>query len=450
MLVTNHNVVWSNLPITWQNSNQMKITVDPLQHSSQIITATCPACGLLCDDIVIDPVTPIINKPIKVKNGCVKSVAFFEQPLISSTPSLAGKATDLTTAIKAAATILDKSNQPLFAGLGTEVQGMRSLIRLARKAGAILDHMHSEASVCNTLAMQNSGWQTTTLTEIKNRANVILAIGTDIVSSHPRFFEKLVWNINSLFNKSKPELIFLGVTAENANAGFSPEGIQPMVVPAEMAHLPEIINALNALANGKKLSCTHVMGIAMTTLTGILEKLKNAQYAVVIWSASNLKFAHAELTVQSITRLVARLNETTRVAGLPLNAGDGDTSVNHTSTWLSGYSTRNRFCNGKPEYDTYQFSSKHQLSKCDALLWVSTFNAYQPPQTDMPTIVIGHPNTQLDVAPDVFIPVGLPGLDHIGTMFRMDSSVVLPLKKVRHSNLPSLSQVIDQIEALLT
>ena len=228
-----------------------------------------------------------------------------------------------------------------------------------------------------------------------------------------------------------------------------PNGKQASIIDAETADLPEIINALNALANDKKLHATQVAGVSVATLNNILEKIKGAQYAVVIWSASSLKFAHAELTVQSITRLIAKLNETSRVAGLPLTAGDGDTSVNHTSTWLSGFATRNRFSNGKPEYDNYQFSSQEQLKNCDTLLWVNTFSAYKPPQTDMPTIVIGHPNMQFDVAPDVFIPVGIPGLDHTGTMFRMDSSVVLPLKIVRHSNLPSLSEVIRQIEALL-
>ena len=56
---------------------------------------------------------------------------------------------------------------------------------------------------------------------------------------------------------------------------------------------------------------------------------------------------------------------------------------------------------------------------------------------------------KFDVAPEVFIPVGIPGLDHTGTMFRMDGSVVLPLKKIRHAVLPTLSQVIHHIEALL-
>lgn len=389
--------------------------------SVQSMMVTCPACGLLCDDVILSS-----TSPIKVQNGCTKSIRFFEQPYQETPARVAGQATGLVTAIKAAAQILDKSNQPLFAGLGTEVQGMRALMRLAARTGATLDHMHSESTIRNTLALQNSGWQTTTLTEIKNRADVILALGTDIVSSHPRFFEKLVWNTDSLFKKARPEVIYLNSASEAGN-------------------LPEIINALNALANGKKLYAENVAGISVSSLAAILDQLKAAQYTVVVWSASSLNFPHAELTVQSISRLIAKLNENTRVAGLPLNSGDGDTSVNNTSTWLSGYATRSRINKDRVEYDAQLFSTRRQLQECDSLLWISSFNAYAPPQTDSPTIVIGHPDTQFAKEPDVFIPVGIPGLDHTGTMFRMDSAVSLPLKKVRNTELATLAQVVQKL-----
>lgn len=413
--------------------------------STEPISTTCPACGLLCDDVTLSA-----TATIAVKNGCAKSVAFFEQSLqtnISESPSISGKPCNLDTAINAAADILRKSKQPLFAGLGTEVQGMRALMRLAEKSNATLDHMHSESTVRNTLTMQNSGWLTTTLAEVKNRADVILAIGTDIVSSHPRFFEKLVWNNDSLFNKPTPEVIYLGVPAEITKAGIAPNGTAPTVIAAEITSIPEIVNALNALLNNKKINTEVVGGVAVSALLAVVEKLKAAQYAVIVWSAGSLKFAHAELTIQSIVQLINKLNETSRAAGLPLNSGDGDSSVNNTSTWLSGYPTRSRYANGKPEYDTYHFSTKKQLNLCDALLWVSTFNPQTPPNTAAPTIVIGHPNTQLEHKPDVYIPVGIPGIDHAGAMFRVDSSITLPLKKLRDSDLPSLSDVINRIEA---
>lgn len=411
---------------------------------------TCPACGLLCDDLQLTA-----SSPITIKNACAKSIQFFVQSFqthgtsATTTASLAGKPTDLTTAISAATDILRNSKQPLFAGLGTEVQGMRTIMRLAKKSNATLDHMHSESTVRNTLTIQNSGWLTTTLAEIKNRADVILAIGTDITSSQPRFFEKLVWNTDSLFNKPTPEIIYLGVPAENTLAGIAPNGTLPSVIPAEIAKLPEIINALNAMLNNKRMKAAEIGGVAVSDLNAIVEKLKAAQYAVVVWSAGSFKFSHAELTVQSITQMINLLNENSRAAGLPLNSGDGDTSVNNTSTWLSGYPTRSRYRNGKPEYDTYHFSTQKQLNHCDALLWISTFSPLAPPKADIPTIIIGHPHMQFAHAPAVFIPVGIPGIDHAGTMFREDSSITLPLTKLRDNQLPSLSDVINQIEASL-
>jgi formylmethanofuran dehydrogenase subunit B len=50
---------------------------------------------------------------------------------------------------------------------------------------------------------------------------------------------------------------------------------------------------------------------------------------------------------------------------------------------------------------------------------------------------------------DVFIPVSTAGIDHRGTMFRIDSSVSLPLGKLRERTLPNLAEVMAAIEAAL-
>jgi formylmethanofuran dehydrogenase subunit B len=186
-------------------------------------------------------------------------------------------------------------------------------------------------------------------------------------------------------------------------------------------------------------------------LQSLAERLKAAKYSVVTWIASDLIFKHAELTIQNITELVIKLNEKTRSSGLPLGGSDGDYSVNQVSTWASGYPIRNRFTRHYPEYDPYHFSTENLLSnsEADALLWVSEFNPDKnPPKTNIPTIVIGHSNMSANNT-SVFIPISTAGIDHIGTMFRVDGSVSLPLGKLRISHLPSLTEVINDIEAAL-
>jgi formylmethanofuran dehydrogenase subunit B len=49
----------------------------------------------------------------------------------------------------------------------------------------------------------------------------------------------------------------------------------------------------------------------------------------------------------------------------------------------------------------------------------------------------------------VFIPVGMPGADHKGIMFRTDNVVSLPLQQLRQSALPTLAEVLGAIEQAL-
>jgi len=424
-----------------------------MQFSEQLINATCPACGLMCDDMTVNAMSGETN------TNCNKAISFFKNAFNhqSAAPTAKGKTISIDEAIHQAASLIKNSQHPLFAGLGTEVKGMRAVIDLAKKANATLDHMHSEGTVNNTLTLQNIGYQTTTMTEVKNRADVVLIIGTTLDESHPRFFEKLVWNKDSLFDKPTPEVIYLGIpktSAEKVTTAVSDNKL-PEVIHAELTDLPAIINALNALLNAKspihkKVDTTQIANIKISTLNNLIEKLKHAQYGVVVWSTSSLKaIPHSELTIQSIVTFINKLNETNRVAGLPLNSGDGDTTVNNTNTWITGYPTRMRFIHGNPSFDARSLSTNKQLSQCDSLLWISTFNPLTPPKSSAPTIVIGHPNTPFDTPPDVFIPVAVPGVHQTGTMFRMDSSVTLPLKKLTESSLPSLASVLNNIESLL-
>lgn len=418
--------------------------------ASSIEAVTCPACGLLCDDLRIERDG---SGKLKVSDkGCAKSVAFFERASQQATPTIAGKSATLADAVKHAAQLLNNANQPLFAGLGTEVQGMRQVLSLADRTGATLDHMNNYSSLRNTLVVQNSGWQVTTLTEVRNRVDLLVIVGTDVVSHNPRFFERNVWNKESMFGQdtNSRDIVYLGGQNINTEAGISPKGKKPTLLPCDLARLPEVVATLNAIVSGKKLVVSEVAGIKLADLENLAEKLKAAKYSVVTWVTSDLNFNHAELTVQGITELVIKLNAKTRSSGLPLGGSEGDYSVNQASTWTSGYPTRNRFARKHPEYDPYQFSSEKILAngEADALLWISSFNPDKtPPTTNIPTIAIGHANMQTKA--DVFIPVGTPGIDHKGTMFRIDSSVSLPLSQLRKSELPSLGEVIAAIEAAL-
>jgi formylmethanofuran dehydrogenase subunit B len=421
-------------------------------QATHLEAVTCPACGLLCDDLSLERGT---QGTLKVSaNGCAKSVQFFERPVGSSQAKVAGKASDLNSAISTAAKLIKQATHPLIAGLATDIQGMRSVMNLAESSSASIDHMNSKSSMRNILVVQNSGWQITTLTEVKNRVDLLVLVGTDLVNYFPRFFERNVWNAESMFGQdtASRQVVYLGGTNLNTAPGTSPNGKAPTVLPCDKKHIPEVLAVLRALVAGKKLVATEVAGIAVADLQALAEHLKAAQYSVIAWTASAFDYEHAELSIQNITGIIEKLNLTTRSSGLPMSGNEGDVGAYNTSTWISGYPFRSSYRHQQPDYEPYFYNSERMLKEgeTDVLLWL---NSYKPEQ-GLPAgakynIVIGHADTQFSTEPDVFIPVATPGIETHGTQFRSDSSVALPLRKLRDSTLPTLTQVLAAIEAAL-
>jgi len=403
--------------------------MDSAYLNASTLNATCPACGLLCDDVQLE----IHQKKIQVRHpNCSKSKYFFEQPQIVTTPKISGKPTSLQVAIHQAVQLLKAAKAPLFAGLSTDILGFRALYNLAQKTNASMQHINAQSAQRNLRVLQSAGWQTTTLTEVKNRADVLVCFGTDIVTHNPRFFERFIWVKDALFcNTDSREIIYIGENL-STGAGISPAGKKPTVLACKTEDLPEVTDVLRALIQGKTLKCTQVAGMSIRALNDIAIKLKLAKYGVLAWVAKDLNFPHAELTIQNITESAVLLNQTTRAASLALGGSDGDTSINYAHTWLSGVTL-----NDTP--------IAH-----DCMVWVNSFSPDQLPRaTQSPLIVFGQDDTAFERVPDVFIPIATPGLDCNGTLFRVDGSVTLPLKKCRDATHPTLSDILSQIEVQL-
>ena len=148
------------------------------QNTTSLNDVTCPFCGLACDDLQL---AKSQSGLAVTQNGCAIASAAFRQlgaaNGLNAAPRLTGRPTTVDQAIAAAARILANAKAPLIAGLGTDVAGARATLALADRIGAVVDHMNMPAKLRNILTLQNSGWITTTLAEIKNRADFILIVG---------------------------------------------------------------------------------------------------------------------------------------------------------------------------------------------------------------------------------------------------------------------------------
>ena len=408
---------------------------------------TCPFCGLVCDDLRVGPGTRGLAV---TENGCAVAARGFGQVATATTgPRIAGAPATLADAAAAAARLLAAARRPLFGGLGTDVQGARAACRLADQTGGVLDHMNGAGAIRNLLVLQDSGWITTTLSEIRNRCDLLILAGGDITSRFPRFFERTIAAPEALFGGDRQcATVFLG---RGPQAGVTLPG--PVeVIGCEVAELGQAFGLLRALLAGRPVQATSAAGAPLAVWQGLADRMRAATYGVVAWAAPDFDFPHAELAIQTLCELVKDLNRDTRFSGLPLGGSDGDITVDAVSLWQTGFGLRAAFGAGGPTQDLHQHATARLLAsgEADALVWVSSFDpARTPPASKVPTVVLGHAAMTLPAEPAVFIPVGTPGVDHAGHLFRTDRVVALPLAALRGSALPSVAEALDAIGAAL-
>jgi len=413
----------------------------------------CPFCGLACDDLTV----AVADDRVSVREaGCALSREGFDRAPSDATPLLSGRAASLNEAIAAAAEILRRSRQPLFAGLATDVAGLRAVMQLAERTGGIVDHLGADGFFRNLRAVQDSGWMTTTLSEVRNHMDLLLIVGPDPTPQFPRFFERCVAPRQTLFAEARetPAVVRLGPPMQSVDTILRS---LPAIIPAQelicaLDRLPEAVAALRCLVNGRPVQAAEIAGLPAAALSALAERLKAAKYGVVIWVAGAFAFAGAELLTQALADLVRDVNQVTRCAALPLTGSENVMGAHQVCNWQSGMPLRTSFASGAPEHDPLLYDTARLLreQEVDALLWISSFHPLAPPATRVPTIVLAAAPLRFERQPEVHIAVGTPGIDHGGEIFRSDGVVALPLAALRASQRPSAADVLGRIDRALS
>jgi len=431
---------------------------------------TCPFCALLCDGLAVSPGGSSGDSgkrgsdgkqdaaPALANASCPRAaaaLATFTPRLMQAAPSIDGRPATLDEALDAAARLLGESRRPLFGGLATDVAGARALYTLANRCGAVLDHAHGDAMTASLRALQDRGAFTTTLAEVRARADLILCIGTQPSHKHPAFFQRC--GLDGAAQPGQPdarEIVFLGTPVDPVAAALPDVRCSKLALP-EGLDLYETLALLNALCRPRALADPS---IAPAPLRELAERLLAARYAVLVWTPSALCAQpggkHAALLIESLHQLIKALNRATRAGGLSLGGDDGGNSVNQAVTWLSGLPLRTQVRHGQLDHDPHRHAAARLLDAgdVDSLLWVASFTPeLPPPPATMPTVVLGHPALAASMAdrPGVFIPVSTPGIGSAGHLFRVDGGIVLPLRPVLDDGLPTVAGTAAQLLARL-
>lgn len=391
----------------------------------------CPFCGLACDDLAVGPAG------IETR-GCAKAAAGFATPLGAREHRVGGEPATLDQALDIAAGILRGARLPLITGLGVDLAGARGLLALADRCGAVIDRWHAGAQLDNLRVVQRAGAFTATFGEVANRADIVLIIGNDPARDYPRVAERLLEHRTALYRSGPPSIVHVGPPDE------APEGVALVAqVPVERPRLLDALRALSALIDGRRAAGGTAPDLPLASLGDLAGRLNDARYGALIWDSASFAAGEGDLCVTLLLRILRALNRKTRCVGVPLGGSDNAQGVAQVMLWQAGWPSRLCFAGGTPEHDPWRFQAERLLAagEVDALLWASAFSAAPPPSAAVPTIALVGPHATLRAAPAVEIRVGVPGLDHGGTVVRADTVIAVPLSAVRAAGLPDVAAV---------
>lgn len=412
----------------------------------------CGFCGLGCDDIEVAVAGRVVT-PRKACADAARLLARGDAP--PPPPRINGAPASLAEAAAAAAGHLKTARSSVFSGLGADLEGHRRLYDIAMAAGASIDHSASGGLFANLDRLARRGWIAATLAEVRNRCDLLVVFGDHPAASFGRLFERIMpvgkgegGDAAPLFAPSGRRVVMIGAPfSEASRKVLAGHELSEILLPPEQVATAAALLA-SALA-GRDIGALQVLpGTAGAALAELGDLLRAARYSVFTWNAATLPASDAAAVAGSAAEAVDLLSPSTRAAVLPLGGRDNVTGAHQLALWRFGYPLRTVIGAGTSRHAPDLYATAAALKDADLLLHTSAFRPDPPPDFSAgPIIVLAHPDTSFAREPDVFIPVGTPGVDHPGHVFRMDSVVCLPLQGLRPAELPSVAEAASAILA---
>ena len=189
--------------------------------------------------------------------------------------------------------------------------------------------------------------------------------------------------------------------------------------------------------------------LSKTDLNKIRKVISKSKYLVATWTNSDFSTAkNPEMIINSISKYIISYNIKKRGACAPIAGSLGDITSSQALAWMTGFASRIKFTGTTFQHDRMSYDSNVLIenNNVDVIVHISTLNLDKIKlNKKIFNIVIGHPNCVFDHKPDIFIPVGIPGIDYDGIMFRTDNVVSVALKNIRDIKLPTTENIINKL-----
>jgi formylmethanofuran dehydrogenase subunit B len=469
-----------------------------------ISNVSCPVCGCLCDDIEL-----VVEKNIitKVKNACSMGESKFLgysahrplKPLIRKNGELVE--VSMTEAVKKSAEILANASYPILYGWSnTSCEANRIGVELAEEVGGVIDNTSSVCHGPSVLSIQDIGFPTCTLGQVRHRADLVIYWGCNPWSAHPRHIERYTNFTEGRFRSSEWDHYLSTLGSHRAQkrmqrvaklAGPIGQACAPeATVMEKIEHLPtdllqkkrkmividvrrtrtadiadcflqvepnkdyELLQTMRALVRNEEINVDSVAGIPIEVLEELADVLVSCEFGMLFFGVGLTMSAGKLRNIDAALSLTRDMNQFTKFLIMPMRGHYNVTGANIVATWQTGYPFAVDLSRGYPRYNPGETSVVDILSRgeSDVALVVASDPVAHFPRGSVenlvknPLIVIDSETSATSLMADVAFPSAVAGIEVEGTAYRMDK-VPIPLKKVVKppKGVPSDQQILQRI-----
>jgi formylmethanofuran dehydrogenase subunit B len=410
----------------------------------QTTSATgCTVCGCVCDDLQVT----VENGRITHTHGACRLAEpwFLRQNNAFPPPiEIDGQEAEAELAYRRSAELLTSSKYPLIYGLsrGT-TEGQRAAAALADRVGATIDTTASTGHAPSIIALQQVGESTSTLGEIKNRADLVIFWGSDPVTTHPRHLERYSLDPRGRWVPNGRPDRFLVVVDERET---ETSRLADLFIPVTPGKHWDSLWALRMLVRGLPLPEVNPQ------LLELAKRMKSSRCGVVFFGSGLTQDRLAHRTIEALLQLVTDLNDWTRFYVRRMRRYGDVAGADSVLTWQTGYPFGVNLSRGYPRYNPGEFTGPEMLARreIDLCLLVGSETVADFPAAALehlkriPVIVLDSPGVESPVPAAVKFRTAVYGIHRPGTAYRMDE-VPISLRVLLPTDYPSDGDVLNEL-----
>jgi formylmethanofuran dehydrogenase subunit B len=407
-----------------------------------IRNVACTVCGCVCDDLEIDVTNGRITR---AAGACHLSEPWFLNQNTAHPPAatIDGRPVPPDEAYSRAAELLDAADSILIYGLSrSTTDGQRAATALAETLGGTIDTTASTGHAPSLLALQEVGESTSTLGEIKNRADLVIYWGSDPLATHPRHMERYAVDPpGRRVPRGRADRFLVVVDDKETESAKRAD----LFIRVEPGRHWDAFETLRMLVKG--LPCE-----ATDDLRDLARRMTACQCGVIFFGHVVVQEPAAHRTIAALLQLVTDLNLFTRFYARRMRRYGDVAGADAVLSWQACYPFGVNFARGYPRYNPGEFTGPEMLARgdVDLAVIVGGETAADLPRAALarlrtiPVILLDPPGAEPLVPAAVRFTTAVYGVHRPGTAYRMDN-VPIPLRTLLPTDYPSDEDVLGEL-----